>query len=151
MITYNNLINRFETFANSNHFIRTFTHGSPDGVDLDKFELYPAMHVVYTGATYGDLDKTYSFEVYILSLPPNKTDAADFSASVISESEQVAEDLIADLRTGGDVFKRNDLYSIESAFTTPLEDAQSNVLSGILLNISIIAGFDNSSCNAPLT
>ena len=52
MITYNNIVNRFEKFVEDHLFLKTFTHGSPSGVDLDKFEVYPALHLVYTGATY---------------------------------------------------------------------------------------------------
>lgn len=151
MVTFNNILNRFEKFATDNHFIRSFSHGSPASLDLDKFELYPLMHIVYTGATYGTTDKVYSFEVYILSLPPNKTESEDFSASVISESEQVAEDLIADLRTGEEIFNREEFYQIQTATTTPLEETTSNVLSGVLLSIDIEVGFNNSSCNSPLT
>ena len=150
MVTYNNLLNRFEKFATDNEFVRSFSHGSPSGLDIDKFELYPLMHLVYTGATYGAMDKVYSFEVYILALPPNKSDKDLQISTAISEAEQVAEDLIADLRTGGEVFDRTFHYAIQTASTTPLEETTSNVLSGILLNIDIEVGYDNSSCNSPL-
>ena len=63
MITYNNIIGRFEKFVEDHFLLKTFTHGSPSGVDLEKFEVYPALHVVYTGSTYDNTSKEYSFEV----------------------------------------------------------------------------------------
>jgi hypothetical protein len=150
MITYNNIIDRFEKFAKDNQFLRSFTHGSPSGVDLDKFELYPTMHVVYTGATYDSTSKEYSFEVYILDLPADKADKIDNQQQMVSNAEQVAEDILADMRNGDNVFDFDHLYSVTSAFTTPLEETTSNSLSGILLTLSIEVGYTYDACNAPL-
>lgn len=150
MITYNNIIDRFEQFAADNQFIHSFSHGSPSGVDLDKFEKYPTMHVVYTGATYENTSKEYSFEVYILDLPADKADKIADQKQLVSNAEQVAEDILADMRNGDHVFNFDHLYSVTNAFTTPLEDTQSNSLSGILLTISIEVGYTYDSCNAPL-
>lgn len=150
MITYNNIIDRFERFAKDNQFLQSFSHGSPSGVDLDKFELYPTMHVVYTGATYDSTSKEYSFEVYILDLPADKADKIDNQQQMVSNAEQVAEDILADMRNGDNVFDFDHLYSVTSAFTTPLEETTSNSLSGILLTLSIEVGYTYDACNAPL-
>ena len=150
MITYNNIIDRFEKFAADNQFLNSFSHGSPSGVDLDKFEKYPTMHVVYTGATYDSTSKEYSFEIYILDLPADKADKIDNQQQMVSNAEQVAEDILADMRNGDNVFDFNHLYSVTNAFTTPLEETQSNSLSGILLTLSIEVGYTYDSCNAPL-
>ena len=151
MITLNNIINRFEKFVESHHFLRSFTHGSPSNVDLDKFELYPTLHLVYTGANYDATSKEYSFEVYILDLPPDKANKVDNQQQLVSNAEQAAEDILADLRNGGNVFDFGHLYTLTSANTTPLEETTSNSLSGVLLTISIEVGFEYDSCNAPLT
>jgi hypothetical protein len=150
MITYNNIINRFELFAKENQLIRTFSHGSPSGVDLDKFELYPIMHVVYTGANYENTSKEYSFEIYILDLPADKADKIANQQQMVSNAEQVAEDILADMRNGDKIFDFDHLYSVSTAFTTPLEETTSNSLSGILLTLSIEVGYTYDSCNAPL-
>ena len=149
MITYNNIIGRFEQFVKAHYFLKTFTHGSPSGVDLEKFEVYPAMHVVYTGATYEDTSKEYSFEVYILDLPPDKSNKVDNQTQLVSNAEQAAEDILADMRNGNNIFDFGHLYTVTSATTTPLEEAESNSLSGVLLNISIEVGYTLDACNAP--
>jgi hypothetical protein len=150
MITYNNIVNRFEKFVKENFFLKTFTHGSPSGVDLDKFEVYPALHLVYTGSTYNNTAKEYSFEVYILDLPPDKAKKIENQTQLVSNAEQVAEDILADMMNGDNVFNFNDLYSVTSASSTPLEETTSNSLAGILLSISIEVGYTFDSCNAPL-
>ena len=150
MITYNNIVNRFERFVADHLLLKTFTHGSPSGVDLDKFEVYPALHLVYTGATYESTSKEYSFEVYILDLPPDKAKKIENQQQLVSNAEQVAEDILADMMNGDNVFHFNDLYTVTSANSTPLEETTSNSLAGILLNISIEVGYTFDSCNAPL-
>ncbi len=62
MITLDNIITKLEEFATDNFFIESFSYGSPSDADLDKFEKYPLMHVVYTGASYGQGTKTYNLE-----------------------------------------------------------------------------------------
>jgi hypothetical protein len=151
MITFNNIVNRFEKFVSEHHFLRTFSHGSPSGVDLNKFEVYPTLHLVYTGANYDSTSKEYSFEVYILDLPPDKADKVDNQQQLISNAEQAAEDILADLRNGGNIFDFGHLYTLTSANTTPLEETTSNSLSGVLLTIAIEVGFEYDSCNAPLS
>ena len=74
MITFNNIVERFEDFATSHFFIKSFSFGSPDDVDLAKFTEFPLMHLVYTGATYDSGTKTYNIEVYILDVPADKSD-----------------------------------------------------------------------------
>lgn len=150
MITYNNIISRFEKFVAEHFFLKTFTHGSPSGVDLEKFEVYPAMHVVYTGSTYENTSKEYSFEVYILDLPPDKAKRIDNQTQLVSNAEQVAEDILADMRNGDNVFDFGHLYTVTSASTTTLEETTSNSLAGVLLNISIEVGYTLDSCNAPM-
>ena len=88
MITFNNIVNRFEKFVEEHHFLRSFTHGSPSGVDLDKFELYPTLHLVYTGANYDATSKEYSFEVYILDLPPDKANKVDNQQQLVSNERK---------------------------------------------------------------
>jgi hypothetical protein len=150
MITYNNIVNRFEKFVADHLLLKTFTHGSPSGVDLEKFEVYPALHLVYTGATYENTSKEYSFEVYILDLPPDKAKKIENQTQLVSNAEQVAEDILADMMNGDNVFNFSDLYTVTNASTTPLEETTSNSLAGILLTISIEVGYTFDSCNAPL-
>jgi len=152
MITFNNIVSKFEEFCNDHFFIKTFSYGSPSDVDLEKFEQYPLLHLVYTGGDYNSPKaKTYNLEVYILSLPPSKADKVDYQKENISNAEQVAEDILADIQNGGNIFQFGFHYDLVNASVTPLEETQSNALAGCLLDIAISVPYTYDSCNAPLT
>lgn len=150
MITFNNIITALENFANNHFFIKSFSHGNIEEIDMDKYSRYPLMHVVYAGSDYEEGTKTYRFEIYIVDLPSDKIDKISYQREVISDSEQCAEDLLADLTTGGNIFSFY-TYELTSATITPLEEETKNVLSGVVLDISIQIPYQYDSCNAPLT
>ena len=151
MITFSNIVDKFETFVENHFFLKTFSYGSPSDLDLDKFEQYPLLHLVYTSGSYSEKTKQYSFEVYILDCPRGEEDRKEFEKDVITQSEMCAEDIIADLENGGNIFNFDYHYQLESATTTPLEEENSNVLSGTMLNISIAVPYLYDACNAPLS
>ncbi len=151
MITYTNIVNRFSEFVRLNPFVQTFSFGSPADVDLDKIGEYPILHLVYTGANYDGTTKTYTFEVYILDNAPNNESKEDFQKGAITNAEQIAEDIIADMERGGTVFTFQHRFDVASASTIPLEEEGSNVLSGVLLNLAVTVGYEQDSCNSPLS
>ena len=150
MITFNNIVERFEIFAENHFFIKSFSFGSPDDVDLSKFEEFPLMHLVYTGATYDAGTKTYNLEVYILDVPNDKKGKVIPQKEAISDSEQCAEDILADIRMGGNIFLFAQDYEVVNATTTPLEEETKNVLSGVLLDLSVAIPYEWDACNAPI-
>jgi hypothetical protein len=150
MITFNNIVERFEVFATNHFFIKSFSFGSPDDVDLAKFTEFPLMHMVYTGATYDTGTKTYNIEVYILDVPADKSDKVERQREVVSDAEQCAEDIIADIRMGGNIFTFAQDYEVVNATTTPLEEETKNVLSGVLLDLSVAIPYEWDACNAPI-
>tara|TARA_R110000787_G_scaffold43672_5_gene106993 strand:- start:1040 stop:2122 length:1083 start_codon:yes stop_codon:yes gene_type:complete len=151
MITFSNIVDRFDEFTKNHFFLKTFSFGSPADLDLDKFENYPLLHLVYTSSSYNEKVKSYSFEVYILDCPRGEEDRKEFEKDVITQSEMCAEDILADLENGGAIFDFDFSYLLESATTTPLAEQESNVLSGTLLSISIGVPYLYDSCNAPLS
>lgn len=152
MITFNNIVSKFEEFVENHYFLKTFSYGSPADVDLDKFEQYPLLHLVYTGGDYNSPKaKTYNLEVYILSLPPSEADKVGFQKENISDAEQVAEDILADIQNGGNIFQFGYRYELANASVTPLEEENSNALAGCLLDLSIVVPYAYDSCNAPIT
>lgn len=153
MITYNNIVAGFKLFTDSHFFLKTFTHGTPDEIDLEKLELYPLLHLNYLGADYSEGIKTYNLECYILDGPP--TDAAAQGAqqaNSVTDSEMVAEDILADITIGGQIFDWETYrYQLNSSSTQPLERTGTNSLAGVLLSIGISVPYDSSSCNPPFT
>ena len=150
MITFNNIVERFRVFADAHFFVKSFSFGSPDDVDLSKFTSFPLMHLVYTGATYDAGTKTYNLEVYILDVPSDKDKKTDRQKEVVSDAEQCAEDVIADIKNGGNIFLFAQDYEVVNATTTPLEEETKNVLSGVLLDLSVSIPYEWDACNAPI-
>lgn len=150
MITFNNIVERFKVFAENHFFVKSFSFGSPDDVDLTKFTNFPLMHLVYTGANYDAGTKTYNLEVYILDVPSDKTKKVDRQKEVVSDAEQCAEDIIADIKNGGNIFLFAQDYEVVNATTTPLEEETKNVLSGVLLDLSVAIPYEWDACNAPI-
>ena len=151
MITFNNIVSKFQAFCDDHKFIRTFSYGSPADVDLNKFDQYPLLHLVYTGGDYNsERAKTYNLECYILSVPPSEADKTTYQKESISDAEQVAEDILADIQNGGNIFSFGYHYDVTGASVTPLEEEKSNALAGCLLDLSISVPYSYDSCNAPL-
>ena len=150
MITLNTFIKRFEDFANNHYFIRQFSFGAPEDVDLQKDGQYPLMHVIYTGASYDETTKTLDFEVYILDLPSHYEAKTERQKEVVSDAEQCAEDIISDIANGHNIFIDDENYEVTNASITPLAEEGSNVLAGILLDLSIQIPYDRSACDAPI-
>lgn len=152
MTTLNNIIKGLNNFADNHFFIKSFTFGEVEDSDLEKEGSYPLMHTVYTGATYPERSKEYSFEITLLDRPPSKEGSKqDYQREVISDLEQCAEDLLADLHSGFNIFSKDFHFDSENATITPLIEVKSNVLSGVSLDITVSVPYQHDSCNAPLT
>ena len=158
MVNYNNIVTAFEAFADKHLLLEGFSHGAPDSVDVEKVKRYPFLHLVYTGANYevtGNAgNKTYAFEVYILGSPSTDNDESgirvDVQTQAVSDIEQIAEDLLADIQQGHKVFDLGLHYGLNSARMTPLTDTRSNLLVGVLLDITIDLPYGFDACNPPL-
>ena len=150
MITLNVIERRLSEFAENHYFVQGYGFGSPDEVDLDKFQAFPLLYVVYTGADYPEGAKTYNLEVYLFDRPTEQEAKSTNRREVVSDSEQCLEDLIADITNGFNVFQFDEAYQVDAANVTPIIDERTNTLSGALLDLSISVPYDRSACNLPL-
>lgn len=158
MISYNNIVARFEKFVENHKFLRQFSHGSPEDLDQGKEPEYPLLHLVLTGVNYPDrttdslgTSKTYSLNIFILSLPPDKIDKTSHQKEVISDSIQIAEDVIADVINGFNVFTDAGQYYTSAVSIEPLEEETKNVLAGVLLSLDLTVPYTWDACTLPLT
>jgi len=141
MITLNNIMTELERFATNHFMVKSFSHGNVEEMDLKKIPEYPIMHTIYTGSDYGtDKQKDYNFEIYLIEAPIGDTadtDKQTYQLETISDMEQIAEDLITDIRAGFNIFTDDFGFDEETASITPLEEESTNVLSGVVLSITI--------------
>lgn len=152
MITYNNIIEKIQTFVDNHFFLQAFEYGYElEEADLEKFERYPILFANYTGSDYDEGSKSYSFEFLVFDVPTDKDSKELRIREVISDSEQCLEDLLADIRNGFNVFLFDEDYEVENATIAPVAMEGSNVYSGAVLTCDIIVGYKWDSCEAPLT
>ena len=150
MITLNAIAKRLEEFGTNHFFIKSYSFGSPDDVDLDKFQDFPLMHVVYTGSDYEERTKTFSFEVYVFDRPNREEQMTINQREVVSDAQQCLEDVIADIANGGNIFLFDEDYEVTTAGITPLIDERSNLLTGALLDLTIQVPYQRDACNLPI-
>ena len=150
MITLNAIAKRLEEFGTNHFFIKSYSFGSPDDVDLDKFQEFPLMHVVYTGSDYDERTKTFSFEVYVFDRPNREEQMTINQREVVSDAQMCLEDVIADIANGGNIFLFDEDYEVITAGITPLIDERSNLLTGALLDLTIQVPYQRDACNLPI-
>ena len=102
--TYNQIIQRLEVFAEGHYFLASFTHGQIDVKNLEKFPTYPHMHVIPEGFDYGPQEKTFNFRVLVFDKPRQVEEKPDYQKEVISDTQQVIEDLVYELKNGRTLF-----------------------------------------------
>lgn len=152
MLTYRNIVDKLQQFATSHANIRTFTSGHVKNMDREKYEEYPVMHALYTGADYADGVKTYGFEIYLLD-PPEESTPMEQQNTIVSNMEIIAEDLLSEIARGTQIFTRvhgNEAgYALASASTEAMFEETSNAMCGVKLNISINVARPNDVCFVP--
>jgi hypothetical protein len=150
MISFNNIVDTFQTFVDNHFFLKTFGYGSQEDVDQEKNTDFPLLHLVYTQGSYQDGLKNYALDIYILDLPNDKEDKVSFQKEAISDSEKCAEDIINDITNGFNIFTWASGTTVQSASITPLEEETKNTLAGVLLSISIDVPYVYNACDLPL-
>jgi hypothetical protein len=88
--------------------------------------------------------------VFILSLPPDKVDKTSHQKEVISDSIKIAEDVIADVINGFNVFTDAGQYYTSGVSIEPLEEETKNVLAGVLLSLDLTVPYTYDACDLPL-
>jgi hypothetical protein len=150
-MTYNNMVEMFRRFTDNHYFLKTFVHGEQPEMTNEKFEEYPLLFLLYTGSQYAEGTETLNFEVYILDLPLNKETRLENQTEVVSDCKQVAEDILADIELGGNIFVFPDFVNVVNASILPAIDTTTNLLSGVILSLGIDIPWTKDSCNAPIT
>jgi hypothetical protein len=154
MITLENVIHRFRLFAQNHNFIQSFSHGQEADLDLEKFQNYPIMHVVYRGLDIPNpktgAEVVYRFSVVFLDKPTieeNKTEQALFA---LGDTQLYALDLLAELRNGHEIFVFDEDFEIESAAIQYLQEEYSNTLWGTILDLGLSVPYEFNACLNPI-
>jgi len=149
-VTYNQLIQRFEWWADAHPMVQQFTHGQFELHDLDKSTPYPAVHVQLADVSFEERVRVYRFEVFVMELHRVNDGEAAAVREDLSNTLQIFEDLIAELRNGFEVFDRKDFLPRFPITPTPFIQEHNGVLTGFQGTIEIETGFGADACDSPL-
>lgn len=149
MVSLNNITDALKAFGDGHPMVQRYTIGLPSDLDAAKNTSYPLMHVIYEGATYPTGMKTYSFQIILLGRT-SELNATDEAIRLVSDLEQIAEDLVADITTGHVYFQFEESYETSNANVSPLFDSERNIASGCILSLSIDVPFAHNACIAPV-
>lgn len=145
--SYNILINRFKAFADGHFLLKNFTYGAITLADLQKFGLYPFMHIVPVDVSYESGVKNFSFDVFFADLPRDEENKAEYQKETLSDLQQIAEDLLGEITNHRVLFGKD--VSVISSRLVPFEEEFSNVLTGWNLSITLQIPYNWSACDIP--
>ncbi len=147
-LSYTQIVDRMEAFANGHYMINAFQHGLIDLVDVPKDQLYPVMHFVpgTIQPTLGGL--AYQFEVVFYDLPRAKEVENEYQREVISDMARLALDLISEIKNGNVLFDRSVDMDGDPVITAFVE-SYSQVVTGVTLQMSLIVPYNWNACEIP--
>lgn len=150
MITYNTVIQYFETICNSHQQIQSFTYGEISLMDDDKFNLYPALHLTPTATSISDQTIVYGFEVVIFDRYNSENNKMVNEAICLSDSLLILQDLCKELTDGRYFINEDTLISLDLPISaTPFIDTKPDVCSGWSTSFSISTPNEASACLIP--
>ena len=149
-ITYNVLIDRFKAFADGHEIVKHFSHGVPGDFDMQKFGQYPAMHVFPTQFSYGIGAKTVDLTIYIFDKPRQTEEKDNNIKEVVSDCQQIGEDLIATL-TRDEIMFGDRVSVLGSPTMSPASEEYGNVLSGVIIELTLEIPWQANLCGLPLS
>lgn len=146
--SYYEILNRLRYFADNHYLINSFTHGQRDQMDISKSTAFPTMHVVPSQFTRSGSSKLYSLDIIFADLPRMKDDKPENQMEVISDCDRLADDLVNEIKNGNTVF--GNIVDITGDMTTePFIEEDSNVLTGVVLRLSIAVPYTWNACDVP--
>lgn len=147
--TYNQIISRFEAFANGHYLINQFTHGSlQEMIEHLPESGYPLMHIELTSVEYGAGIRSFRFTIIIADIPRDKEVANQYQKEAISDMIQIGEDLIAEIRNGGVIFG-NEVESDENVIFSPFIASYTHTLAGVSLDLTLTFPYNWNACDIP--
>lgn len=144
----NQLIDKFRVFANGHKYIRSFSTGQVDEMDLTTKVAYPIMHVVPQGVTNASGALSFSFDIVLADLPRNKGEKPEHITEIQSDMERVCRDILAEIKNGGVLF--SDEVTLDDGWNIQFfADEYHNYLSGATLQLSLVVPSNWNACLIP--
>jgi hypothetical protein len=143
----NEVINKFQTWADAHYLIKEFRFGHIDTFDIEKWNEFPIFQVIPPNVTYATGSKTFSFQIILADIPRDKETKTEYQREVLSDLQQIVEDFIANVMTNRQVF--GELISVQNVSIEPFIEEFANVLTGWTISFDMIVPYYWSSCDTP--
>lgn len=149
-LSYTQVVERMEAFANGHQMINAFQHGLIDLVDVPKDQQYPVMHFVPGSMqpTQGGL--LHQFDVVFYDLPRAKEVENEYQREVISDMARLALDLVSEIKNGNVLFDTSVDVDGEPTIT-PFIESYSQVVTGVTLSMALVVPYNWNACTIPAT
>jgi len=140
-VTLNQLIGKLQTIATNHEQINSFFFGDIADLGTEKPMQYPVLFadVAPSNFTY----KVIGLNLQIMVMDIVKKDLSNEN-DVISDTLQIIEDVIIELRNPSEIFLIQDSINL-----TPFSDSQGDEVSGWTANITINIPSTYNSCAVP--
>ena len=149
-LSYTQVVERMEAFANGHQMINAFQHGLIDLIDVPKDQQYPVMHFVPGSMqpTQGGL--LHQFDVVFYDLPRAKEVENEYQREVISDMARLALDLVSEIKNGNVLFDTSVDVDGEPTIT-PFIESYSQVVTGVTLSMALVVPYNWNACTIPAT
>lgn len=146
--TYNVIIAQLKQFADYHLQIKSFSHGDLPSFDRLKETQFVSMHVVPRTFQVDKGSITYNLDIFFYDLPLEKQDTYDYIKEVISDTTQIATDLVSTI--ANDDFFGDDVLVGLPATIEPMMTEFPDVLTGVMLSLAITTDLNLDFCLVPL-
>lgn len=144
-ITYEQIVNQFQTACNEHLAIASFDSGTIDYLDASAVNrLYPFVFLRPLSTVQANRVRTLSFELYSLDQPKVKSQP---NTQVISNTELYIYDLLAWFNFGPTV--RQQTYEVDMATAIPVNEAFQDRLFGWMATVNVTTPWVEDYCNYP--
>lgn len=144
-ITYQTVINDFQSACDAHLQIASFDSGTLDYLDASAVNrLYPFVYMRPLSAVLADRTRTLTFELYSLDQPKIGTSN---NISVVSDTEMYIYDLMAWFEFGP--ASRSQWYDVALANAAPVNEAFEDRVFGWVATINVTTPFNLDYCNYP--
>jgi len=144
-ITYEQIVNQFQTACNEHLAIASFDSGTIDYLDASAVNrLYPFVFLRPLSTVQANRVRTLSFELYSLDQPKVKSQP---NTQVISNTELYIYDLLSWFNFGPAV--RQQTYQVDMATAIPVNEAFQDRLFGWMATVNVTTPWVEDYCNYP--
>lgn len=142
MITYNNIINAFATFASEHSQINSFGYGSIEDVGATQVKQYPYLFVSPKSSILGDAYATLKFNILLMDkLKEDNTNEQEIHSDVLS--------IIGDFRSWLDRSSYSEFSVTEQNNIYPFSQRFGDYVAGWTYELELKTEMINGLCNIP--